>query len=118
MGGEVQYQYPSPSWSIQYMVDGRSVVGRFGGKKFKIEIDSSIWREEIQNRNRILDLAGGGRGDELLTPMPVTAEGRRTVACIALYSLAHTSVSHINTLYRLPSQTVAHRTYFSTIDKP
>jgi hypothetical protein len=31
---------------------------RFGGKKFKIEIDSSIWREEIQNRNRLLDLAG------------------------------------------------------------
>jgi hypothetical protein len=34
----------------------------FGGKKFKkkfkIEIDSSIWREEIQNRNRLLDLAG------------------------------------------------------------
>ena len=31
---------------------------RFGGKKFKIEIDSSIWREAIQNRNRLLDLAG------------------------------------------------------------
>jgi hypothetical protein len=29
-----------------------------GGKKSKIEIDSSIWREEIQNRNRLLDLAG------------------------------------------------------------
>jgi hypothetical protein len=27
----------------------------FGGKKFKIEIDSSIWREEfkIENRNRL-----------------------------------------------------------------
>ena len=25
---------------------------QFGGKKFKIEIDSAIWREEIQNRNR------------------------------------------------------------------
>ncbi len=31
---------------------------QFGGKKFKIEIDSSIWREEIQNRNLLLDLAG------------------------------------------------------------
>ena len=31
---------------------------QFGGKKFKIEIDSSIWREEIQNRNRLVDLAG------------------------------------------------------------
>jgi len=31
----------------------------FGGKEFKIEIDSSIWREGIQNRkNRLLDLAG------------------------------------------------------------
>ena len=30
-------------------------LSRFGGKKFKIEIDSSIWREEIQNRNRLLD---------------------------------------------------------------
>ena len=29
-----------------------------GGKEFKIEIDSSIWREGIQNRNRLLDLAG------------------------------------------------------------
>ena len=29
---------------------------RIGGKKFKIEIDSSIWREEIQNRNRLLDI--------------------------------------------------------------
>jgi hypothetical protein len=28
------------------------MAGSFGGKKFKIEIDSSIWREEIQNRNR------------------------------------------------------------------
>jgi hypothetical protein len=26
---------------------------RVGGKKVKIEIDSSIWREEIQNRNRL-----------------------------------------------------------------
>ena len=26
----------------------------FGGKKFKIEIDSSIWREDIPNRNRLL----------------------------------------------------------------
>ena len=25
-------------------------------KQFKIEIDSSIWREEIQNRNRHLDI--------------------------------------------------------------
>jgi hypothetical protein len=33
----------------------------FGGKKFKIEIDSSIWREEIQNRNRLLDLAGSAK---------------------------------------------------------
>jgi hypothetical protein len=46
-----------------------------GGKKFKIEIDSSIWREEIPkkkirlviwredigNRNRLLDLAGRHR---------------------------------------------------------
>jgi hypothetical protein len=31
---------------------------QFSGKKFKIEIDSSIWREEIQNRNRLLNLAG------------------------------------------------------------
>ena len=43
----------------------------FGGKKFKIEIDSLIlagrnsnrnrlqfWREEIQNRNRLLDFGG------------------------------------------------------------
>ncbi len=29
-----------------------------GQRKFKIEIDSSTWREEIQNRNRLLDLAG------------------------------------------------------------
>ena len=29
-----------------------------GGKKFKIEIDYSIWREEIQNRNRLVNLAG------------------------------------------------------------
>jgi hypothetical protein len=30
-----------------------------GGKKSAIEIDSSIiWRKEIQNRNRLLDLAG------------------------------------------------------------
>ncbi len=27
-------------------------------EKIQIEIDSSIWREEIQNRNRLLDLAG------------------------------------------------------------
>jgi hypothetical protein len=33
----------------------------FGGKKFKIEIDSWIWREEIQNRNRLLNLAGRNR---------------------------------------------------------
>ena len=38
-------------------------IPRIGGKKFKIEkfkieIDSSIWREEIQNRYRLLDLAG------------------------------------------------------------
>ena len=31
---------------------------RFGGKKFKIEIDSSFWRGEIQNRNRLVVLAG------------------------------------------------------------
>jgi hypothetical protein len=38
---------------------------RFGGKKFKIKIVSSIWREEIQNRNRLLDLAeeGDNRND-------------------------------------------------------
>ena len=30
----------------------------FGGKKSAIEIDSSIWREEIVNRNRLVNLAG------------------------------------------------------------
>ena len=34
------------------------VVGEYDMKFKQIEIDSSIWREEIQNRNRILDLAG------------------------------------------------------------
>ena len=34
---------------------------RFGGKKFKIEIDSTIWREEIQNINRLHDFAGRNR---------------------------------------------------------
>ncbi len=41
------------SW---FMVE--DCINLFGGKKFKIEIDSSIWREEVQNRNRLLDLAG------------------------------------------------------------
>jgi hypothetical protein len=31
---------------------------RFGGKKSAIEIDQSIWREEIGNRNRLDNLAG------------------------------------------------------------
>ena len=31
----------------------------FGGKKSAIEIDSSIWREEIQNRNRLVNNFGG-----------------------------------------------------------
>jgi hypothetical protein len=31
---------------------------RFGGKKSAIDIDSSIWREEIGNRNRLFHLAG------------------------------------------------------------
>ena len=34
-------------------------------KKFKIEIDSLIWREEIGNRNRLLDLAGRNRQEKL-----------------------------------------------------
>ncbi len=41
---------------VMVTVVGRRSMGRgcldFGGKKFKIEIDSSIWREEIGNRNR------------------------------------------------------------------
>ncbi len=31
------------------------ITPQFGGKKFKIEIEPSIWREEIQSRNRTLD---------------------------------------------------------------
>ena len=42
----------------EYVEEKKWPTSRFGGKKFKIEIDSSIWREEIQNRNRLLDLAG------------------------------------------------------------
>ena len=37
--------------------DGRYSVG-FGGKKSAIEIDSSIWREEIGNGNLLGNLAG------------------------------------------------------------
>ena len=40
----------------------RQSTRQFGGKKSAIEIiDSSIWREEICNRNRTLDLAGRNR---------------------------------------------------------
>jgi hypothetical protein len=39
-------------------IQNRNRLLDFGGKKFKIEIDSSIWREEIQNRNRLLDFGG------------------------------------------------------------
>jgi hypothetical protein len=33
----------------------------FDGKKSEIEMDSSIWREEIGNRHGLLDLAGRNR---------------------------------------------------------
>jgi hypothetical protein len=51
-----EFKFLSVRQQISYLVS-RS-TRQFGGKKFKIEIDSSIWREEIQNRNRLLDLAG------------------------------------------------------------
>ncbi len=40
-------------------------------EEFKIEIDSSIWREEIQNRNRLLDLA-----ERQHNQFPPTADSR------------------------------------------
>jgi ferritin-like protein len=48
----------SSIWREEIQNRTRLLDFRFGGKKFKIEIDSSIWREEIQNRNQLLDLAG------------------------------------------------------------
>ena len=54
-----------PSWSVVMVtssVDGDGYSNRnrllnlAGRYLFKIEIDSSDWREEIQNRNRLLDL--------------------------------------------------------------
>jgi hypothetical protein len=39
----------------------RQSTRQFGGKKSEIEIDSSIWREEIGNRNRLVDLAGSNQ---------------------------------------------------------
>ena len=38
---------------------GRAGTPQFGGKKFKLEIDSSIWREEIGNRNRLVNNLAG-----------------------------------------------------------
>ena len=40
---------------------GRIDSSNIGGKKSAIEIDSSIWREVIGNRNRLLNLAGRNR---------------------------------------------------------
>ena len=52
--GEVVSSSP---WSISMKIER----GQFGGKKSAIEIDSSIWREEIGNRNRLVNLAGRNR---------------------------------------------------------
>ena len=50
------------SWSMVASADGRctstTVSVSVAWREEKIEIDSSIWREEMQNRNRLLDLAG------------------------------------------------------------
>jgi hypothetical protein len=35
-----------------------------GGKKSAIEIDSSIWREEIGNRNRLVNNLAGRKSDK------------------------------------------------------
>ena len=44
------------SWAWDF-----DIMGRDGRKKSTIEIDSSIWREEIGNRNRLVNLAGRNR---------------------------------------------------------
>ena len=41
------------NWQWREEIQNRNRLLEFGGKKFKIEIDSSIWREEIQNRHSL-----------------------------------------------------------------
>ena len=50
-----------------HMVACCFVASGFGRRQKKIEMDSSIfWREKIQNRNRLLDLAGSSNRNGLL----------------------------------------------------
>ena len=57
IGGKKSSTHRFSIWREE--IQNRNRLLDFGGKKFKIEIDSSIWREEIQNG--LLDLAGNPR---------------------------------------------------------
>ncbi len=67
---------------------------RIGGKKFKIEIDSSIWREEIQNRNRLLDLAGRNRSRNSGLPQKTKAIPQQPAPATTLRSTYNIQLIH------------------------
>ena len=88
-------------------------IPRFGGKKFKIEIDYTIWREEIQNSNRLHDLAGrnseidsiNSTSNSLLSTLlishrlPTSSSSSLSLFIITNHSVERAGVVVINTPY-------------------
>jgi hypothetical protein len=95
----------SSIWREEIQNRNRLLDLRFGGKKFKIEIDSSIWREEIQNRNRLVNLAGRNRQYFHLSTKTMTMMWNLSVVTPAIASILLLLNHNPAIGFRLPSST-------------